>query len=415
MKGNVLVITVTRTLFAFSSQLVYPYFSLYVLALGGTPVTIGIINAIGALSSLLLNPIGAYISDYESRVKVIAFSSYWLSFTMLFYLFAQDWIMLAIGIFLESLILFRISAMSAITADSLSPEQRGIGFATISVIPMALAMISPYIGGHLVTHYGIIAMRYLYALSVVFTLIASTIRFRFLKETLERTGSEVPFRNFLLLLKTSYKSLWETLKWMPKSLKYISYIGMLSAFFATLTGSFWIVYALEVIKLTAQQWGVVILVVGLLRIPLSILAGKLADTYGRRKIIIAALAFSILPLILFVYCRTFLQTLIVYSLSNIGNILLKPACSALISDIVPRERRGRIMTMIGQSPILIFYGGKIGYAGILLAIPMMVGSLVSGHIYSQNPTYPWFLLSAALISCLILSIIFIHEPKEPEF
>jgi len=61
-------------------------------------------------------------------------------------------------------------------------------------------------------------------------------------------------------------------------------------------------------------------------------------------------------------------------------------------------------------------GGGGGGPGIgsLLTIPVILGFLVSGFVYSFNPVYPWILLSLGLILSLIFTIIFIKESKSPE-
>ena len=46
MRGNILVLTLTRVLGQFCRSMVFPYASLYILALGGEPAQIGQINAL---------------------------------------------------------------------------------------------------------------------------------------------------------------------------------------------------------------------------------------------------------------------------------------------------------------------------------------------------------------------------------
>jgi len=75
MRGNILIISVTDLLGNFGRALVFPYASLYILALGGDVTKIGIINSIGTLAWLVILPIAGYLSDHASRVRVIVLSS----------------------------------------------------------------------------------------------------------------------------------------------------------------------------------------------------------------------------------------------------------------------------------------------------------------------------------------------------
>jgi hypothetical protein len=55
MKGNVLVLTVSRVIWSVSGSIVYPYLSLYFLELGGTKPQIGLVNALAGLVGMFLS------------------------------------------------------------------------------------------------------------------------------------------------------------------------------------------------------------------------------------------------------------------------------------------------------------------------------------------------------------------------
>lgn len=326
---------------------------------------------------------------------------------------------MAAGSFFMGLIIFHFPAGSAITADSLPPEQRGVGFATMMAIPGVVGIFAPYVGALIITQNGInLGIRYLYTIVMIGGLTVAIIQLKFLKETLKKPESKIRLRNLTPLIRESYVGVWETLKWMPKSLKALAFIMAISLFFNLMAAPFWVVYVVDIIKLTELEWGLALLLVSGVTVGLSIPAGIMVDRFGKRRSIIAALALSIFPVSLFVYCKTFLQALIVLLVIAVANSFLMPACSTLLADIVPREKRGRVMAVLGQGTLMIMQegGGGGGGPGIgfLLTIPMMLGSLVSGYVYSFNPAYPWFLLSSALVLCLILTIIIVKEPDKPE-
>jgi len=76
MNGNILVLTVTRVLGMFCRSMVFPYASLYILALGGEPAQIGIVNSLRPLAGLIMFPIAGYLADRAGRVKLIALGGY---------------------------------------------------------------------------------------------------------------------------------------------------------------------------------------------------------------------------------------------------------------------------------------------------------------------------------------------------
>ena len=380
---------------------------------------IGFISFFLPLSGLFIYPIAGQIADRMGRVKVIAISRLLYGASYLFYVFAPNWIFLAIGNFFLGLFIFHYPAESAITADSLSPDQRGIGFAALMAFPNAVSMVGPYVGAFIISIYGVnLGMRFLYAFIMICCIVmCSLFRLKFLKETITTSKSKIRLKNLLALLKHSYKDVWETLKWMPRSLKALALILVISLFFNWIAAPFWVVYAVNVIELTELEWGLLMLVMGGLNVGLSIPAGIIVDRFGGRKTIFGAFILSIISVFFFVFCEIFLQTLIVLLAVSVANAIFMSACPTLLADIVPKEKRGRVLATLGRGQLFILTQGGGGGGpgmGLILTLPMMLSSLISGYIYSFNSFYPWFLLAIGLSLCLILMTLFVREAERPE-
>ncbi len=416
MRGNVLVMTVTRIFRMFSRSAAFPYFSLYVLALGGDAASIGIVSSLRPLASLLIFPLAGYFADRMSRVRLIVLAGYLSASIYLLQVFASDWVILAIAGFLLGLIVFQFPARSALMADSLSPRQRGIGFAASRAIPGAVAVVAPTFAGYLIQIIGVESgVRYLYAFVVVTYAISATINMRFLKDTVQATALDMS--NLKEIIRESYRSVTDILKWMPKNLKALALIITLCRVANAIAGPFWVVYATTEIGLSAGEWGILIAAYSAVRIVLSLPAGAAVDRFGRRKTITAALTLCIAPLLLFMNSRRFEDILLVLLSLSIVNAFLPPSVAALMADIVPREMRGRVMAAFGRGTIMIAPGGGGGGGpgmGYVLALPVMVGSLLGGYIYSLSPASTWLLQSVLTLGSLFLVLAFLHEPERAE-
>jgi len=237
-------------------------------------------------------------------------------------------------------------------------------------------------------------------------------RLKFLKETIKEFNTEVHLRNVPLLLKTSYRNTWETIKEIPRNLMSLAFVMTLSLFVAAMAGPFWVVYAVTVVEFTSLEWGTALFLVGLFNVAFAIPAGAIVDKFGKRNVLIVAFTLSILPVFLFTYCKTFMQLVTVLTLITAVGMLLTPACQALVADIVPREKRGRITAAFGRGSVQIRVGAVT--AGFLPSIGSVLGSIAGGFIYTSSPTYPWILLSVTLFFCLIITILFIKEPEKIE-
>lgn len=413
-----LVLTITRILGFFSRGAAFPYASLYVLALGGTTESVGFINSLRPLANLLIIPIAGFLADRRGRVKMIAVATYLSAFTYVFYILANHWMLLAIGNFIGGLIVFHFPAQSALMADSLPIKQRGIGFATYSAIPGAVAVIAPFFAGYLIDTLGQVpAMRCLYLLLLVSYAVSATIQLKFLHDTLHQPETNVSLSQLKPLLLEAYRSAIVIIRWMPQSLRALTLVLSLSFTANAMVGPFWVVHGTQVIGLSASNWGLLILIYSAFRIAITIPAGLLVDRFGKRRTLIASLILTLLPILYFAHSTGFTDVLISLLMLSVANAFLVPACSSLMTDTIPQKMRGRVMAAMGRG-VLMFNpdSGGIGgpSIGYIFALPVMLGSIMGGYIYAVNPIYLWLIQSLFLLGSVFISVALLREPKKVE-
>jgi MFS family permease len=147
--------------------------------------------------------------------------------------------------------------LGTLRADSLPPEQRGIGYATVMAIPGAVGIASPLIGGWLIDNWGIHpAMKFLFLLGFLVGVLIAFIRLRFLEETLE-SPNQIKVSLFKLpgLMAASYRNMFQVVKGVSRSLVILSLLISSCVFFVSLTRGFWLIRATELIGLSSYQWG----------------------------------------------------------------------------------------------------------------------------------------------------------------
>lgn len=421
LTGNVRVLVVCRVLWSFSTSVVYPYFSLYILALGGTPAQIGLINSLGIISGMFLYPLGGYIADRMGRVKLVGFSTYIYALCHLPFVFATNWQAVAIGQFLSQLFLFYTPALNALQADSLPPGVRGRGFATMMAIPSTIRIIAPYVGGWIITAYGgedtglIRAVRLCWGIAFFTGLLVATIRLRYLKETIfdEEVTERISLGEIPRIIRESYVGVLESIKWMDSSLRSIVIIEIVSSLFVAMTAPFWVVYAKHVVGLSVYQWGVVLPISGLVGIILAFPLGSLVDKIGPRRMILMAMTFAPPTIFLYLYSGGFYGVLAILCMMTIINGMLMPAFSTLIANIIPRNRRGRLYSLLGERGVMFSFGNFWG-GGFLLFPAAAAGSFIGGHVYEINSTYPWIILSIASVFSFILTVFYTMEPDKAQ-
>jgi len=411
LRGNVLVLTVCSSLWRISVDVVRPYLALYIMVLGGSYETIGLVIAVGNLAGMLLYPLGGYIADYQGRIKMMVYMTYVYSLTFLIFVFTESWEWVAIGMFSQSLVTFYTPAMQALMADSLPPGRRGLGFAATFAIPSAFGIASPLIGGWLIAVYGITpAIKGLYFLGFLIAILVATLRLRFLKETIP--NAQIPsirLGSVPGLALESYRDVARMIRGAPRRLLVLSLLMAGSTFFVSMVMPFWIVRATELIGINPEQWGMIMLVSGAFNVLLSLPAGSYVDRHNRKIIAGVCLIAGSLPVFLFLYATTFEHVVALSVAATIPNMFLNPALQSMFADMVPRERRGRMISALGGGGIWIM--GGVWATGVVAMASITLGSLASGYVYSLGSSLPWVILAGALI---VLGLLFLRMVEEPE-
>ena len=418
MSGNIMVFSITGLLGNFARAMVFPYASLYVLALGGDARTIGWVNFLRPLAGLIAFPIAGYLTDRASRVKLIVLGNYLSVAFLLIYVLAFRWEIIAIASLMSGLVVLGFPPRSALIADSLSPEDRGRGIATMDTISSGLSIFAPYIAGIVVELSGPnTGVRTLYGAMLVLYLASAVIHARFLKESRPKLHTRLTVSSLPKLLTEAYSGMPTLLRSLPSSLKALAGVIILSFMANGVASPFWVVYAIEQIGLSSSQWGLILLCETALRLLILIPAGIGVDRWGRTTSLLVALLLSTVAVPLFILAKGFTTVLLIRLAIAVASAITLPACTALMADIAPREIRGQVMAALGQGGVMIgAAGGGTGGpgTGFFITLPLMIASLAGGYLYAQKPTYPWIFVLIAATLATILTALFIRDPKQAE-
>jgi MFS family permease len=404
MKGNVLVLTVSRILWTMGDSVVMPFLSLYILSLGGTTNTIGDVYFWGSIAACLLYPIGGYIADKSGRAKLVGIATILYTSSFIIFALAPTWEWIAIAYAYAQVVLFYMPALNAIMADSIPVGGRGRIYSLTIAIPEAVRIITPYFGGYLIAMYTLQpAMRLGYSISTVIGVIVAFIRIRYLKDTIkgEAIGWNIP-----KIFIEGYRNVLHSIQWIYTNVRGYTIVAMLLTLIGSIVLPFWVVYATGVIKL-------VMLIGGITKTIVSLIIGEIVDKIGARKTMLASFIIAIPCMTLFTYVTSFWMMIPVYMCLVISSSLMWISSSVYLANSIPRASRGRIMSALGNGMSIGVTGG--GYSsGFLIFIPMAIGSKLGGMIYTINPTWPWYIQSAFLVVGAVLCYLFIKDPVNNE-
>jgi MFS family permease len=412
LKGNMLILTLGTVIRQLSLFVTFPFFSLYVRTLGGSMVDIGIINAVRPLAAMFIYPIAGALTDKYSRVKVLVAANLLSVILYSIYMLASDWRYLAVANFVNGLLVFRFPASSALLADSMDPRLRGRGFAALTAIPGFVGILSPFIGGYLMEVFEVeLGMRILYGITVLGMLMITLLNWKYLDETLVTSEFTT---DIVGIIRGSYRSIWETLKWMPRELRFYAGMCVLTMVLNSFVGPYWIIYSKDIHGISEFDWGTILTVTNLVQMLLTIPAGTLIDMHDKRKIAAFALALSSIPTLAFPYISGYYSILAVLSVISVANAFLMPVAGAIMADMVPSERRGMAMAAIGRGMLVTDLRGGGGGGpsmGFVMTLPVIIGSLLGGYIFQMNPVTPWIIQGCALFLNAIIATFLLKPTK----
>jgi len=395
MRGNLGVMIVTNGLWTLAGNLTTPFLALYVLELGGSYVNIGEIFALGALIKVIPGLLGGYLADKMGRKKIVCTMTYMIASLGLVKAFAPDYRWLMLAVVVEAVVMgFREPSMSSIIGDSTDPQNRAMGYTLLIVGPQLVGILSPSIIGVMMDRYGVkTAMMWGYLIVFALGILASLIRQRYLVETLTRKEEVVLSPASLSDIVSDFR---DTVNSLSKPFKAFLMVDFIFTFALGLGDPYYVTYAIDVVKLSASQWGFIMSLVLLVNCVILLLVASPSDEHGRKKFVLISMISWPITFVLYVYSKNFLTVLVTSIAIVLTAAVGQPSWQALFVDFCPKEHRGRFnaLTTVFWS---LLYGG---------------GNYLGGVLFQNHGVSTPFLVGAAFMS--VGAVIAVFTLKEPE-
>lgn len=233
--------------------------------------------------------------------------------------------------------------------------------------------------------------------NVIASIFIVAVRYKFITETFSP-------KQLSTAKKTSIKDSISELRNQPRNVWALISVSCLSSFALRLSFSFFVLYAVNVIGLSKTQWGLIGSIISIVSMSLSLPGGMLTDKIGRKPNILIARILTPISTLGLSLARGFNQTLLVRLVSSIGGGLGGgisgasggPAWQALLADIIPSHKRGRVYGLIGT------------FTGLMGAPAPWIGGLM------WNQISPAFTLQMSCWLGIIPALIFLLFVKEPK-
>ena len=313
------------------------FLPLYLIALGGGPIAVGLLNALDNLMSALYSFPAGYVSDRLGTKRALIVFNLVAMAGFLLVIFLQFWWAVIIGaLFFLSWTSLSLPATMSLVARALPPNKRIMGVTMHSFvrrIPMALG---PVIGGACIGRWGVAdGVRVAFAVAFVMAGVALGLQQLLIApDAPGDKGRHVAEKNPLKVMHL-----------MCPALRDLLVADILVRFCEQIPYAFVVIWAVEKIRepITAFQFGVLTSIemgaAMLIYIPVAYLADR-----GRKKpfVVMTFVFFTLFPLAL-LFCHSFALLVCAFVLRGLKEFG-EPTRKALIMELAPE---GRKATMFG--------------------------------------------------------------------
>ena len=392
---NILILSVSVSFLMLSFSLYQSFWPLYLLEQGLNVELVALLSVIGMSSRLLAQLPGGILADRIGRKKALLIAAPLFVIQPIIYMFATSWEHFVIGQIFGASMSLATPAYNAVVLESLPNEQRGLGYGAFRMI-MNITRIFAGIGGVIIDILGLSQGINLFLMiqiivSIAFFLIIGL----FLKETLSEHSTEK---------KTFVESIREILPEYKRNMLHLQTASSLSQFALNLINPFIVIYVIKNIGLSYTEWGLLLSIQTVITIITAIPGGMIADKFDRRYCIIFARAMVPLTNLSYIFLRTFYPILIIRILAGIGaglgggayGFLGGPAWQSLLADSVTKNKRGRIM----------------GLMGTLTGITNLPAAPIGAYMWNNYfPELTFYLSMIIGTSALPIIYFFVKEPR----
>jgi MFS family permease len=330
-------ITVVRTSFEkLAYQIVFPYLSIYIVALGATVTQLGIVNSIGMIAAGFLGPLTGWVIDRSGPKRMYLLGIGLLGISYLTYGVAQSW-MLTIMAMAAYWLGYSISIHSCATVcgNCLTNEDRATGMTICETVAAGLlGMAGPMIGAWLVTLFGGVntrGIRPLFFLSLIITMSTFGIILTQLSNKNWRKG------------RTTQSNLFRDIHQVLKEGRYLKrwlVITAVTQMPLAMVFPFSQVFAHEMKGAGQFILGAMVTGSALTSIALSIPLGRLADRVGRRKVLFVTMPLFWVSNLMLVWSPN-PMLLVLAGIFQGFYYIGGPIAAAMERELVPPEQMGR--------------------------------------------------------------------------
>jgi len=357
---NIVAVSVAMFLLALGENLWKRFLPKYLEALGAPVTAIGFFGTCQDLLDGVYQYPGGWVGDRYGRRRALVIFVTLAAVGYGLYWWAPAWWMVFGGlVFVMAWSSMASPTIFAVVGDALPKERRALGFTVQSILRRIPIAVAPALGGLAIARYGTVGGVQLgLVITVALALVTLVAVGRI---DIPATRDDAP---------TNIVAVWRSL---PAPLRWLLTSDIIIRTCEGLVDVFLVLYAINIVGLSAPAYGVLLGVQAVTAIVSYIPGARLADRVGRKPFVIATfVAFAAFPIavVLAHGFAALVAAFVVGGLREIG----EPARKAMIVDLVRPSLRAR----------------SIGLYYLVRSVTIAPAAFVGGLLWSIAPALPFW-------------------------
>jgi len=374
LERNIVAVSIAMFLLALGEHLWKRFLPKYLEMLGAPIAAIGFFGTCEDFLDGVYQYPGGWIGDRYGRrralllfvaLAAIGYALYWL---------APSWPFVFAGlVFVTAWSSMASPTLFAVIGDALPKDRRALGFTVQSILRRVPIALAPTLGGLAIAAYGLRSGVHLgLAATVVLAVVTLGVVSRV---NIPVTPDPVP---------TDIVAVWRSL---PSPLRWLLTSDIFIRTCEGLVDVFLVLYAINVIGISAPAYGVLIAVQMTTAILSYFPAAKLTNRFGRKPFVIATfVAFSLFPIAV-VLAGSFSALVLAFIVGGLRE-LGEPARKALIVDLSEPAVRAR----------------SIGLYYLIRSLAIAPAAFIGGLLWQLSPALPFWVAGAiGLVGVLVFA------------
>ncbi len=361
LERNIVAVSVAMFLLALGENLWKRFLPKYLQMLGAPVAAIGLFGTCEDFLDGVYQYPGGWIADRYGRRRALLLFVTLATLGYVLYWLAPSWPFVFVGlVFVMAWSSMASPTLFAVVGDALPRGRRALGFTVQSILRRVPIAIAPILGGLAIAAYGLQTGVHL---GLVVTVVLSMVTLGVVSRVnIPVMPDPVP---------THIVAVWRSL---PTPLRWLLTSDIFIRTCEGLVDVFLVLYAINVIGISAPAYGVLVAVQMTTAIVSYILVARFADRMGRKPFVMATFAaFALFPVAV-VLARDFatlVAAFVVGGLREIG----EPSRKALIVDLAAPSLRAR----------------SVGLYYLIRSLTITPAAFIGGLLWEVTPALPFWM------------------------